>query len=201
MEEQPERRRDVVAAIHEVHVVENDDARRARPLMELVEQLFGDVGQGGVSAKYDTGLLAAAGREYIERGDQAGPELGGVFVALVQREPRRRQGGVLRPTRQQHRLAGPGRGDDDRQRGGDEVVQQLEQALPLDVVLGSSGRAQLRSQQRGRQLDLERLGTATHLLAPVSAERAWPAGWPPATLRHTPLCWSGQAACSTFSLV
>ena len=117
---------------------------------KLVEQVLDHVGQRSVPPKHQERLVAATGRKHLERSNQAGPEPGGVAVALVQREPRRGDGGFLHPARQQQRLARPSRGDHDRERSGDNVIQQLEEALPADVVLGSAGRPQLCSQQRGR---------------------------------------------------
>ena len=115
---------------------------------ELVEQVLDHVGQRSVPPKHQQRLGAATGRKHLECGNQAGPEPGGVAVALVQRQPRRGDRGLLHPASQQHRLARPSRGDDDREWSGDDVVQQLEEALPADVVLRSAGRPQLRSQQR-----------------------------------------------------
>ena len=45
----------------------------------------------------------------------------------------------LHPAREQQRLARPSRGNHDRERSGDNVIHQLEEALPADVVLGSAG--------------------------------------------------------------
>ena len=165
-------------------------------------------GKAALRRSISTGLIAATGRKHLERSDQAGPELGAVAVALVQREPRRGQGGVLRPTRQQHRLAGPGRGDDDREWSGDDVVQQLEEALPADVVLGSA---------RARAASLAAAQTAVGIRGdsrarptsptPCSVSRTHrsPRDWPPrdeaTESRREALTWSGQAVSSTFPSV
>ena len=148
MQEQAHRRRDVVVFVHQVDVVENDDARRAGPQNELVEQLLDHIGQGSVSPQHRDGVFAAIGCEHLQRSDQAGPEAGAVAVALVKRQPRNGERGMLHPSCQQQRLASPGWGDDEGEWRSDHVVQQLEEALPKDVVLGSSGGAQLGAQQR-----------------------------------------------------
>ena len=149
VQEHAQRGRNVIVAIHQVHVVENNDARRAGSgEVSWSSSCSTTSGNAACLRSIRSGFIAATGRKHLERSNQTGPEPGGVAVALVQREPRRGDGGFLHPAREQQRLARPSRGNHDRERSGDNVIHQLEEALPADIVLGSARRTQLCSQER-----------------------------------------------------
>jgi hypothetical protein len=119
----------------DVDVVEADDLlfRRARDRVDeggqdgLNRRRLRSVEQGQ-RAVYETRVQA------LQCGDEVGPELAGIVVALVQREPGDRRLGVENPLAEQGRLPEPGRCGDQGQLAGKSGVEAFVQARPRDQV-------------------------------------------------------------------
>ena len=84
----------------------------------------------------------------VEGRDHPRPELPGVAVRLVEREPRHRQRRALDPPGDDRRLAGSGRRHHQGQRRADEVVEKVVEPSPTHEVDGRRGRPELRPEQR-----------------------------------------------------
>ncbi len=139
--EEPGQRPDQQVVVDHVGVVNDEGGVGRGPVVEVREQRVDRGRDGARRPQRGQGAGGAPGRQRVERGDDAAPQPGRVAVALVERQPRRRQWRLGGPAREQGGLPRPGRRHDQGQRTCDGVVQQVVQAGTADVVGNRSGRA------------------------------------------------------------
>jgi hypothetical protein len=147
-DEQLERGGDGRFVVDEVHVVDDEHERLTRARIQIVEEADHDV--VGLVPVPTPLQRADPGAGRLHGGRHAAPELGAVPVVLVERQPRGGRRPFLEPRCQQRGLPRPRRRGDDGERREDDLVQQVQQPGPSDVVGRFGGRPDLGSQHRRR---------------------------------------------------
>ena len=165
-------RSDHIVVIHEVEVIDDEDARRVGSRVEVVQQLMDDIGQGAGTTEQGAGRLSASRPQRLERGDHAGPEPAPVPIGLVQGQPGRGHGRLGCPVRDQHGLPDPCRRDDQGEGSAHRLVQEPQQTRATHVMLRHHRRAELRAEQRRCQDDEPGCAVAGSILRHLASSRS-----------------------------
>src|SRR5215471_9430792 len=139
---------DGVVAVDALEVVDDENGWIASLAIELVEESIDRLVTADPAAQPSEGAGTRARRDGLEGGHEPGPGSGPGSIVLVQREPGCGAATVGGPRRHEARLARPGRSDHERQWGAGDVVEELEQPWPREVLVGEARRAQLGALER-----------------------------------------------------
>ena len=122
--------------VDEVEVVDDHERRRAILEHPVIQQLVDDLDAVTERPQPDGRGLPEAVHERLDDGDEIRPELAGVLVRLVQGQPCDVTRALGRPPGEQRRLPRAGRGHHQGERSDGHLVEQLEEAVAADMVLG-----------------------------------------------------------------